>query len=748
MIKLNALKAQALRKNFWLLAMIGVLSILVVVGLYAIYADVNKLDQRNLVYNQALLAQSEEMQAVALLQLEFKNQVQEWKDILLRGHNSEHYQQHWQTFEQSESAVREALGALYQAQRPLVSPTRKDGQTKALGASDWDEVLAQYKLETQHLDAHHPSVKLLDLMSTHRLIGRSYREALQQYSLAASAQNAFVIDENVLGLDRWFSEQLQLLYQEHVTARQRLATEGSQKQQAEIVQLLARIQRTIFLVIFSILLNIVLLIKRVRWSSQQLAHSDAQLQTSNTQLKKSFEQLKISSQQLKAQAQQSQSTIFQLAYSDTLTGLPNRRLFQDKLESAVALSKRTAMYGALLFMDLDNFKSLNDTKGHAAGDLLLIEVAKRLRSCVRDSDMVARLGGDEFVVILDDLHASEVLAAEQAGRVAAKISLLLHQPYYLNDWVHHGSVSIGVALFKNGKMSSEELIKNADMAMYQAKKAGRNTVCFFDEQIQAEMLELSELEAALWMAQSEQQLHVYYQLQVDWQQKAIGAEALLRWLHPVRGMVYPSQFIQIAEQNGLILPIGDWVIKSVCAQLGRWQKDPLMQAINVSVNVSVRQLQDFEFVEKIKHALHESGINPVRLKLEITESMALHDVEHTISTLQQLKNLGVSLSMDDFGIGHSSLSQLKRLPLDQVKIDQSFVRDLVIDSNDRTIVQTIIGMAQSMGLEVIAEGVETEAQCAILQTLGCGLYQGYLFSKPLPLAAFEQLLATRPKCVQ
>jgi EAL domain-containing protein (putative c-di-GMP-specific phosphodiesterase class I) len=232
-------------------------------------------------------------------------------------------------------------------------------------------------------------------------------------------------------------------------------------------------------------------------------------------------------------------------------------------------------------------------------------------------------------------------------------------------------------------------------------------------------------------------------LQVDWQRQAIGAEALLRWLHPVRGMIYPSEFIQIAEQNGLILPIGYWVLKTVCTQLSRWQKDPLMSAISVSVNVSPRQLQDFEFLEKIKIILHESGINPARLKFEITESMALHNVEHTILILQQLKSLGVSLSMDDFGIGHSSLSQLKRLPLDQIKIDQSFVNDLVTDSNDKTIVQTIIAMAKSMDLEVIAEGVETEAQCVILQSMGCVLFQGYLFSQPIPLVEFERLLAVR-----
>lgn len=257
------------------------------------------------------------------------------------------------------------------------------------------------------------------------------------------------------------------------------------------------------------------------------------------------------------------------------------------------------------------------------------------------------------------------------------------------------------------------------------------------------MMELSELEADLWVGLSEGQFQLYYQLQVDAQQQPVGAEVLLRWLHPARGLIYPSQFIQIAEQNGLIMPIGDWVIQAVCEQLSTWQNNPFMQSLSVSVNVSAKQLQNYDLVEKIRLVIQKNGIDPALLKLEITESMALHDVEHTINTLLQLKALGVGLSMDDFGTGHSSLGQLKRLPLDQLKIDQSFVRDLAIDNNDKSIVQTILAMAQSMSLEVIAEGVETEAQLAILQTLGCRFYQGYLFGKPISLAAFEQLLATR-----
>ncbi len=744
MTNFKALKAQAVRKNFWLLLTIGALSIFVVIGLYAIYSDVNKLEATDLHYNDALLGRLDDLQDVALIQLEFKKQVQEWKNILLRANDLALYQQHWQAFERSEEQVRVGLEELYFElwilEHPNQTPDRQAVQTELLTANPPD-VLKD--LQSPPQEYPQDSSWVLDLMKAHRVMGHRYRQHLPVNATFLTSSQVFDLDNRVRDLDRWFSDQLHRLYQENAAARQLLTTESRVRQQQEIHQLRNRIQITILLVLASILLNVVLLVKRVRQSSAQLKASDEQLRNSNAQLQSSFEQLKISSQQLKTQAQQSQSTIFQLAYSDTLTGLPNRRLFQDKLEKTIARSQRTAMYGALLFMDLDNFKSLNDTKGHALGDLLLIEVAKRLRACVRESDTVARLGGDEFVVILDDLHHDEVLATEQAGKIAAKISLMLHQPYHLNEWLHRGSASIGVALFSHGKVSSEELIKNADTAMYQAKKAGRNTVCFFDEQIQTEMIERSEMEAALWSAISEQQLHLHYQLQVNQQGQSVGAEVLLRWMHPQRGMTYPSQFIQLAEQNGLILPIGYWVIRNVCQQLRIWQAHPLTKNLNVSVNVSARQLQDIDFISKINVMLLENKISPQQLKLEITESMALHDVDHTIRTLQQLKKMGIGLAMDDFGIGHSSLGHLKRLPLDQIKIDQSFVRDLTIDNHDKTIVQTIIAMADSMGLEIIAEGVETEAQRAMLQALGCTLYQGYLFSKPLPLAEFEQLLSTR-----
>lgn len=731
------------RGNFWLLATIGTLSIFVVIGLYAIYVDVNKLEQTDWRYNQALLTRLDDMQDVARIQLEFKSQVQAWKNILLRGHDPVRYQQHWQDFEQHEAQVAKLLEELYRELFILESPHQAFNRQQLLSELAQFNTLAQlHQLENQPALQRSTCVQVFDLMKAHQIIGHAYREALQPEALFSAENAAFAIDARVQGLDRWFNTQLNVLYQENSHARQSLTSESNVRQQKEIHQLRNRIQMTILLVMLSIVLNVMLLVKRVRWSSTQLKVSDAQLKTSNAQLKNSFEKLRISSQQLKRQAQQSQSAIFHLAYSDTLTGLPNRRLFQDRLEKALLVTQRSAMYGALLFMDLDNFKSLNDTKGHVLGDLLLIEVAKRLRACVRDSDTVARLGGDEFVVILDDLHQDEMQATEQAGRIAAKISLMLHQPYHLNQWIHRSSASIGVALFGHGKASSEELIQNADTAMYQAKKAGRNTVCFFDEEIQAEMIERSELESALWSALSEQQLQLYYQLQVNQQGNPVGAEVLLRWIHPERGMVYPSQFVYLAEQNGLILPIGYWVIKTVCMQLQQWQQQPSMRHIAIAVNVSARQLQDIEFLTKIQDILQQSGIHPAQLKLEITESMALHDVDHTIRILQQLKTLGIGLSMDDFGIGHSSLSQLKRLPLDQIKIDQSFVRDLVNDNNDKTIVQTIIAMADSMGLEIIAEGVETEAQRAVLQSLGCTFYQGYLFSKPLPLTEFQHLLLT------
>jgi diguanylate cyclase (GGDEF)-like protein/PAS domain S-box-containing protein len=436
----------------------------------------------------------------------------------------------------------------------------------------------------------------------------------------------------------------------------------------------------------------------------------------------------------------SEKEIERLAFYDPLTGLANRRLMLDRLQHTLSANVRNDKYGAVMFIDLDNFKMLNDTKGHGVGDLLLIEVAHRLKNCVREEDTVARLGGDEFVLLLENLSTAHDEAGANAENVAHKVLLELNKPYLLNGHEHYSTPSIGVTLFCDGSTDIENLIKHADAAMYEAKEAGRNTVRFYDARIQ-EMIETrSELENELRHALIKQQLQLYYQVQVNRDGQAIGAEALLRWNHPDRGMVSPVQFIPIAEATGLILPIGKWVLLSACSQLKQWENNPLARNLVLAVNVSIRQFHEEDFVGQVRDIIVQSGINPGRLKLEITESMFEHKVHSTTVMLHELKGLGILFSMDDFGTGYSSMSIIKRLPLDQLKIDQSFVRELVHDVQDKAIVRAIVAMANSMNLSVIAEGVETEEQRHILESKGCNYYQGYLFSKPVPIEQFEELL--------
>jgi len=436
-----------------------------------------------------------------------------------------------------------------------------------------------------------------------------------------------------------------------------------------------------------------------------------------------------------------EAAIHRLAFYDPLTDLPNRRLLNDRLELAMAVSARNQVYCAILLIDLDNFKIINDTKGHGVGDLLLIEVAKRLKACVRQGDSVARLGGDEFVVMLENLHLDEDKASAQAKRVGEKVMEGLNQSYMLGCYEHHSSSSIGINLFSGVGLTSEEVIKHADTAMYEAKHAGRNTMRFFDPNMQASLEARMSLELALRQALTKNQLQLYYQTQVDNTGHVLGAEVLLRWVHPQHGMISPAQFIPIAEESGLILPIGEWVLYNACLQLRIWENDLLTRDLQLAVNVSARQFSHPDFVVQLCEILKQTGADANKLKLELTESLVMHNVNETIEKMEELKLLGIRFSMDDFGTGYSSLSYLKKLPLSQLKIDQSFVRDIITDQCDAVIIQTIIGMANNLGLNVIAEGVETKQQLACLEHLGCLTYQGYLFSRPVPLAEFEALLS-------
>ncbi|KAF7599793.1 MAG: diguanylate cyclase [Candidatus Dactylopiibacterium carminicum] len=442
------------------------------------------------------------------------------------------------------------------------------------------------------------------------------------------------------------------------------------------------------------------------------------------------------------QNKEAEAEVHRLAYYDQLTGLPNRRLLQDRLGQALAAAGRNGLYGAVLFLDLDNFKTLNDTRGHHLGDCLLVQVGERLGKALRQVDTLARLGGDEFVVVLEDLSVEPQEAATLAKLIASSLCSAIAQPFRLDEQDCSSAVSIGICLF-DGKQTIEDLLKNADIAMYQAKADGRNTLRFFDPEMQAALDKRSALESDLRHALVRNELQLYYQAQVDGAGRIVGAEVLLRWLHPERRPVPPSEFIPLAEETGLILHIGQWVLESACRQIKTWSEDEATRGLHISVNVSPLQFRQHDFVDQVLAALQLSGADPGRLKLELTETLVLDDIENSISKMHGIKKTGINFSMDDFGSGYSSLSYLTRLPLDELKIDKSFVLNLPGDYNDEVIAQTIITMGQSLGLNVIAEGVETEAQRAFLARHGCHAYQGYLFSRPVPLAEFTVLLQSQ-----
>jgi diguanylate cyclase (GGDEF)-like protein/PAS domain S-box-containing protein len=437
------------------------------------------------------------------------------------------------------------------------------------------------------------------------------------------------------------------------------------------------------------------------------------------------------------QRKQAEQEIASLAFFDPLTHLPNRRLLLDRLRHALATCRRVGRTGALLFLDLDNFKTLNDTLGHDKGDLLLQQVAQRLSARVpRASDTVARHGGDEFVIVLEDLSANQQEAAAQAETVAEKILAAFNAPFKLNDHDYHTSPSIGVAMFDEHISNVDELLKRADLAMYQAKGAGRNTIRFFDLRMQTVINARVALETALRHGLQLQEFILHYQRQTDRDGRTIGAEALVRWQHPRGKVVSPALFIPLAEETGLILPLGQWVLEAACKQLVAWAARRETAHLTLAVNVSARQFRQPAFVEQVLEIIERTGADPAMLKLELTESLLVANVEHTVDIMKALKAQGIGFALDDFGTGYSSLSYLKRLPLDQLKIDKSFVRDVLTDPNDAAIARTILGLGHTLGLDVIAEGVETPAQRDFLAQHGCRAYQGYLFGRPVSAEQF------------
>jgi len=443
-------------------------------------------------------------------------------------------------------------------------------------------------------------------------------------------------------------------------------------------------------------------------------------------------------------AKRAADEIRSLAFYDPLTRLPNRRQLLEQLRQTLAAGAGGHRKRGILFIDLDHFKTLNDTLGHQAGDLLLQEVARRLSSCTRDSGAVARLGGDEFVVVLEDLGGTVEDAAAHAKTMAGKILDAVAQACVLDGHECLITCSIGITVFADPQVDGDDVLQQADIAMYQAKAAGGNTIRFFAPALQAAVNARATLEEDLRQAIKSNQFLLYYQPQVD-RGRLVGAEALLRWNHPRRGVLAPGEFIPLAEETGLILPLGSWVMESACRQIAAWAGCRETAHIALAVNISARQLHQPDFVDQVLTSLENAGANPGNLKLELTESMLVENIEDVIAKMTELKAHGLRFSLDDFGTGYSSLSYLKRLPLDQLKIDRSFVRDILMDASSGAIAQTIISLSRAMGLSVIAEGVETEAQRRCLARLGCHAFQGYLFSRPVPLEAFQQLV---PGCAE
>jgi diguanylate cyclase (GGDEF)-like protein/PAS domain S-box-containing protein len=435
-------------------------------------------------------------------------------------------------------------------------------------------------------------------------------------------------------------------------------------------------------------------------------------------------------------AKAAENEIRNLAFYDPLTGLPNRRLLLERLRQGLAAGPRSGRLKALLLVDLDNFKTLNDTLGHQAGDLLLQEIARRVAVCVHENDTVCRSGGDEFIVILEELSEVAEEAATQAKDFGEKILALIREPYRIDSRESLPTSSIGITVFGDRPATTDGILQQADIALYQAKAAGRNTIRFFSPALQATINARATLEEELRTAIKKRQLQLYYQPQID-HGSLTGAEALVRWNHSKRGIVPPNDFIPLAEETGLIIALGDWVLDAACRQIAAWEDSEQMAGLILAVNISAAQFRQPDFVEKVLATLKCTGANPEKLKFELTESMLVENLEDIINKMTELKSRGLSFSLDDFGTGYSSLAYLKRLPLDQMKIDRMFVHDMLADSTSGSIAQAILAMGNAMGLAIIAEGVETEEQRDFLANLGCHFYQGYLFSRPLPVQKFE-----------
>ncbi|HTN94410.1 MAG TPA: EAL domain-containing protein [Gallionella sp.] len=672
--------AKIKRNRFAVLLGLVLFPSVLLVGLYQLYRNIDNLETT--LHHNVVVLSSKEVQVVNAhhAQTAFDRQMREWNDVLLHGNNAQDRQAYVNNFLREEEQVRNAIEAMRDA---------------ALSEHDESGVS-----------------NLQSVLDLHQDLGKRYRDALAKLPSTQGRSAASQSDHVVSGMERSLGAQLAQISDDIELEYKGLSARVVASQSNDIEDVQARVELNLIAITLLILIEALFILRAVHKSTHDLNKL----------------------------VDESEKTVYHLAYSDSLTKLPNRRLFQDRLEHAIKQSNRSDKYRALMYLDMDNFKILNDSQGHGMGDLLLAEVAKRLLLCARESDTVARLGGDEFVLLLGELSENETSATEQVSMIAEKISRALSQPYYLNQLIYNTSASIGVTMFRNSGLTIEDVHKRADAAMYQAKNAGRNTVRFFDEHAQAAIEARNELEYALKMAIAKQQLQMHFQIQVDHYSKPIGAEALIRWMHPQMGVIFPGQFIPLAEETGLILSIGQWVLETVCEQIKRWESNPLTGNLQIAVNISSRQFLQADFVTKVDEIIKRTGIRPSSLKLELTESVVLSDVTVAVTKMHALKKLGVRLSMDDFGTGYSSLSYLTSLPLDQLKIDQSFVRNIGIRSADSVIAQTIIDMGNNLNMELIAEGVETQAQRAFLEQAGCKLYQGYLYGKPVPPEKFTNAL--------